>query len=161
MLFIVQLASRVWKLNWMNTMFVRLHAHCAWTITEHSPWFKPIVIDQVCVDQTLTNPNPLLPINTIYTRATVMHAELINFHVNSTFAPLTSCKMHEIAQAIPCSDVLWGVHGNSSMHVYTNEYGNIAKLPNFSNKCCLRWNFCHFDVGRRWQHKDVSLSEIR
>ena len=29
------------------TVFVRFHAHCAWTTTEQSTYFKPIVIDRV------------------------------------------------------------------------------------------------------------------
>ena len=59
-----------------------------------------------------------------------MHAELVNFYVTSTFAPLTSGKMHKIAQTIPSSaNGLWGVLVNSSMCVYTDEYGSIFVYP--------------------------------
>ena len=50
-----------------STVFVHLHAHCAWTIPERSPWFKPIVMDLVWVERTFTNPLLLSPIDTIET----------------------------------------------------------------------------------------------
>ncbi len=55
----------IWKQY--GTIIVCLHAHCAWTTPEQSPWFKPIVMDLVWVDQALTNLHSLSPIDTIET----------------------------------------------------------------------------------------------
>ena len=33
--------------------YLFFHPHCAWTIPEQSPWFNPIAMDRVWVEQTL------------------------------------------------------------------------------------------------------------
>ena len=55
--------------------------------------------------------------------STVMHAEFGNFYVISTFDTTNQLQNAKIRQKIPSSaTILSGVHVNSGMRVYTNEY---------------------------------------
>ena len=77
-------------------MFVHLHAHCAWTTTEQSTYFRPIVMGSAWVDQTSTNPLSFLPINTIERHDYLQSSEISMSFLN--LALLAGCKNAKVTE---------------------------------------------------------------
>ena len=125
-----------------HTVFIPLHAHCAWTTPGKSPWFKPIVMDLVWVDQILTNPYPLSPIDTIETCG---YCWAWNCLCYSTFCTTTVSQNGKITWNTPNSECMqstekegctsiWAWACKRMNKVYTNKTDTFCVNTNSSIK---------------------------